>query len=811
MLPTRLEWRVGATLAGLTLEILWSALWPATGFIGVYLTLSLLDVWLFVPGIVQLACFVLAFGASGVSLWRHLRGREWPTRRDALRRMELDGSLPDRPLSEMDDEIAEGASDEAVALWRHHQERQRLAMERAEAALPRSDLPRRDPHALRIMVAMVFLVSLVTAGSDRMNRLSLAFQPDFSLSLASTVHVTAWVNPPAFTGLAPIFLDPEVHKDRFTVPQNSQLVIRVSEARGTPTLLIFDPSTKVRATRGDAGLFDITHTLTGSTNVRLKDRGRTLGEWHFAVTPDAAPFAAFEENPKGNVNNGLEFAYVLHDDYGIGAAFLSVELDEALRPRALKDEKLDGEVAANKPEENERQFDIVLPVSSGGEKSISERTVLDLTDHHYAGLDVVAQLVVSDLGGQEGRSDVVRFRLPQRDFFEPLALAIVEQRRNLAHDPTDWAFVMRGLEALTLAPERFFDDLTVYVGLRTAYWQLDRVMPETLSATLPTIDLLWDLALHVEDGNLSLAEQELRAIARALQDALARGAPMDEIRRLLKRYQEALDRYLAALAEKNLAGDPDLLDPPPADGPIIDQQDLADLLKAIEDLARTGDTAAAAELLAQLQRMLENMTMAGKGGMNGPESELAGKIEDLSDLIGKQRALMDETLRRSQEEKPGSDEGGQQPDLADDQAGLRGELEGLEGQEGTAGRPGKTDRAGQAMSEAEKALRGGETRRALHAQRRAVDALRAAAEELAEQLQRSMEARGAAGPGGEQLDPLGRTEGRSGSGLGDHIKVPEERDLQRAREILKELQKRAADPSRPEIELDYLERLLKRF
>jgi uncharacterized protein (TIGR02302 family) len=811
MSPTRLEWRVGATLVGLILEILWSALWPATGFIGLYLTLSLLDAWLFVPGIVQLACFALAFGASGLSLWRRLRRVRWPTRRDALRRMELDGTLPGRPLSEMDDEIAEGASDEAATLWRHHKERQRLGLERAEAALPRSDLPRRDPHAFRVMVAMVFLVSLVAAGSDRMNRLGLAFQPDFSFSLSSAVHVTAWVNPPAFTGLAPVFLDPGGPKDRFTVPQDSVLVVRVSDARGTPTLLISDPSTKVRATRDDAGLFDITHALTGSTSVRLKDRGRTLGEWHFAVTPDAAPFAAFEENPKGNLNNGLEFAYVLHDDYGIGAAFLSVELDEVLRPRTPEDEDLDGDVAKSKPAQSERQFDVALPISSGGEKSISERTVLDLTDHHYAGLDVVAQLVVSDLGGQEGRSDSAAFRLPQRDFFEPLALAIVEQRRNLARDPTDWAFVMRGLEALTLAPERFFEDLTVYVGLRTAYWQLDRAMPETLALSLPTIDLLWDVALHVEDGNLSLGEQELRAIARALQDALARGAPMDEIQRLLKRYQEALDRYLAALAEKNLAGDPDLADPPPADGPTIDQQDLADLLKAIEDLARTGDTAAAAELLAQLQRMLENMTMAGKGGMNGPESELAGRIEDLSDLIGKERALMDETLRRSQQEERGGGDGGQQPDLADDQADLRGELEGLEGQEGTAGRPGKTEQAGQAMSEAEKALRDGDTRRALHAQRRAVDALRGAAEELAEQLQQSMEARGAGGPDGEHLDPLGRTEGRGGSGLGDHIKIPEERDLQRAREILKELQKRAADPARPDIELDYLERLLKRF
>lgn len=805
-LPWQLTWRVRLTLTGLVLEILWSALWPATGFIGAYLALSFLDLWLHVPGVVQLVCFVLAFGASGFSLYSHLRHRfsrtAWPTQADALRRMELSGDLLHRPLSELGDEMSEAGQDEnTILLWRLHKARQREALKAARSAGPKSDLPERDPNALRVMVAMVLIFSLIVARGDWMNRLGLAFQPSLTFTSSHPVRVTAWVNPPDFTGLAPIFLGPEATRDKIAVPQNSALVIRVTDARGTPALFVprsasgfgsgpgFGLAKKIKAEQTTSGMYEITYTLSGSGEFKLKDRGRRLGTWYFAVTPDAAPFSAFEEDPKETDNNGLEFAYMLHDDYGIGSASLAMELDGEISPGVPAEGR-----------EDERRFEIDLPLAPGREKSISERTVLDLTAHYYAGLDVVGEIIVKDLGGQEGRSEVVRFTLPERQFFEPLALAIVEQRRNLARDPSDWAYVMRAIEALTLAPERFYDDLTVYTGLRTAYWQLDRTMPELLADAAPTIDLLWDLALHVEDGNLSLAAQELRAIAKALQDALARGAPMDEIKRLLQRYQEALERYLAALAEKSMAEAEDALEPPSMDGATIDQQDLMDLLKAIEDLARTGDTAAASELMAQLQRMLENMTMSAQAGMTGPESELAGKIEDLSDLIGKERALMDETFRRSQD----GDEGeGAQPGLADEQGALQSELEGLDG-----GDP--NDEAGKAMQEAEDALRGGDTRHALHAQRRAVDAMREAAEEMAEELQRSMEARGAGGPGGEPLDPLGRTEG-GGKGPGDHIKVPEERDLQRAREILKELQERASDPNRPEIELDYLERLLKRF
>ena len=43
------------------------------------------------------------------------------------------------------------------------------------------------------------------------------------------------------------------------------------------------------------------------------------------------------------------------------------------------------------------------------------------------------------------------------------------------------------------------------------------------------------------------------------------------------------------------------------------------------------------------------------------------------------------------------------------------------------------------------------------------------------------------------------------------MKVPDEIDIQRAREILDELRKRLGEPTRPMLELDYLERLIQQF
>ena len=63
----------------------------------------------------------------------------------------------------------------------------------------------------------------------------------------------------------------------------------------------------------------------------------------------------------------------------------------------------------------------------------------------------------------------------------------------------------------------------------------------------------------------------------------------------------------------------------------------------------------------------------------------------------------------------------------------------------------------------------------------------------------------------QDTDPLGRP--MRGRDYGDDVtvKVPGEIDAQRARRILEELRKRYGESYRPQIELDYIERLLKGF
>jgi hypothetical protein len=93
----------------------------------------------------------------------------------------------------------------------------------------------------------------------------------------------------------------------------------------------------------------------------------------------------------------------------------------------------------------------------------------------------------------------------------------------------------------------------------------------------------------------------------------------------------------------------------------------------------------------------------------------------------------------------------------------------------------------------------------------------------AQGLAQSMQQQGMMGPGPngrpgrgqaraqQDTDPLGRP--MRGRDYGDDItvKVPGEIDAQRARRILEELRKRFGEGFRPQLELDYIERLLKDF
>ncbi|MCS3728379.1 DUF4175 family protein [Bradyrhizobium betae] len=168
----------------------------------------------------------------------------------------------------------------------------------------------------------------------------------------------------------------------------------------------------------------------------------------------------------------------------------------------------------------------------------------------------------------------------------------------------------------------------------------------------------------------------------------------------------------------------------------------------------------------------------------------------------------------------------------DGQKGQRGQKQpGQQGQQGQQGQDGDQDgddgfdAAENAMGDAGNQIGEGDSDGAATSQGKAIDALRKGMQDLADSMGGQQQGEGqepgdGEGPGqavgrqqgnGERTDPLGRP--LRGKEYSDDytVKIPGEIDAQRARRILEELRRRLSDPARPQIELDYLERLLKDF
>jgi uncharacterized protein (TIGR02302 family) len=155
--------------------------------------------------------------------------------------------------------------------------------------------------------------------------------------------------------------------------------------------------------------------------------------------------------------------------------------------------------------------------------------------------------------------------------------------------------------------------------------------------------------------------------------------------------------------------------------------------------------------------------------------------------------------------KQGSGLGERQKKLAEKLDKLKKEMK----QMGAGGKK-ELDAANEAMNDAEQSIKDQALDDATQQQADALDKMRQGAQQMQQEMSKNGKSR--YGENGETpRDPLGRPQKSQGPDDGTSVKVPGEIDVQRAREILEELRKRSAEQTRPPVELDYLERLLKRF
>ncbi|MBV8888414.1 MAG: TIGR02302 family protein [Alphaproteobacteria bacterium] len=816
----RVAARLHLARAALAWERIWPALWPALAVLAGFVVLALFDVLPMLPRAGHLGALGVFGIALAIAIAMAVRAIAWPDHAAARRRLEEASGLLHRPLQALADRPI-GSLDPAMAgLWEAHRRRMLGAVRRLRVGWPAAGLAARDPWGLRAVLAMLLVMAGIDAGADWRDRVARALSPGLGTvgPLAAT-GFDIWVTPPDYTGLAPQFLQAG-GTDTVHVPIGSTLLAQVHGAGGLPRLTIDRDSQPFEAV--DQQNFRVTATLRQGKSLAVSQDGSTLGRWPIEIVPDNPPTVAFARPPQATPRAALRLDYRAGDDYGV----------EGVKA-----------VIRRQGGDPEQTIELTLPLPGLHLKNANATAYDDLSPHPWAGLPVEIRLVASDALGQTGESEPVRMVLPERTFNHPIARAIIDQRKELVKDPNSRDAVAEILSDLNQRPRLYRDDDVVYLALHLAQQLLQ--LGGDPAAIAAVEQLLWDTALRIEEGSMSLAEREMRRLQQQLQDALARNAPDAEIDQLMRELEQALDRYMQALAEE-LKRNPSQSAEPVDPSRVITSQDLQRMLDRARELARSGARDQARELLSQLQNMLENLRAGRPGDMRQRgSSEAQQMMRAMRDMMQRQQQLLDRSFRA---QRQGHGEGGQQDQQdragqrgnqsggdqsgADDMGDAAGQQEALRRMlgemmrrfgEGMGEIPEPFGRAERAMRDATGALQRGQPGDAIGPQSDALDQLQQAAREFAQRMQTR---RGGpwGDPGDNELDatdgqsqdrverdPLGRPLPNNGTLDQGDVKIPDQNTLQKARDILDELRRRAGDRSRPEIELDYIERLLKRF
>lgn len=827
--PLRLTW------AGLWCERLAKAFWPLWSIViaalsalafGVQDWLPLEAAWIGLMSILAGAVWALVYGLS--------RFRR-PRRTDALER--LDNTLPGHPISALTDTQAIGIGDPAsAAVWEAHRARMAARAAQARPVSPDLRLARRDPYALRYVALTALVIALMFGSLWRVTSVT-GLTPGGSASLASGPVWEGWAQPPAYTGKPSLYLN-DITAEDLTLPVGTRVLIRLYGDVGALTLA---ETVSGRTDPQPASSPSQDFSVTRSGKIGIDGPGGR--EWDIRALPDAPPTVS----PSGEMTRGpkgqLQQAFQANDDYGVAAGRTTIALDLAAVDRRFG--------LATDPEPRDPVvLDLPLPIS-GNRKEFTETLVDDLSKHAFANLPVTVTLSVTDASGQTGTSEPIKTVLPGKRFFDPLAAALIELRRDLLWNRTNAPDTAQILKAVTYKPEGFIRSEKAYLKLRVLTRDLD-----AQAATLSTeardqmADALWDIALLIEEGDLASALARLQRAQDRLDEAIRNGADKSEIDELMAEMKDALNEYMRQLAQQSPQNG-DQQSAQQMQGLQMSADQLQQMLDKLQELMEQGKTAEAQQLMEALRQLMQNMQVVQGEGSSGGQGNMP--MQGLADMLREQQKLSDDSFRQLQDQfssqlgqggqggqqgegdgpgsgqKPGqSGQGESQPDgrsLAERQGDLGdrlGKLQNLPGAGSDAGEEGRRqlDRAGRAMDDAEQALRDGDLSGALDKQAEAMDAMREGMRNLGDALAEEQGRQPGERQGGDQIgqadpnsqrDPLGRNTGQVGRIGSDHNMLQGEDVYRRAQELLDEIRRRSGDQNRPESELDYLRRLLERF
>ncbi|WP_134681290.1 DUF4175 domain-containing protein [Paracoccus ravus] len=832
--PSHVRYAVELTRLGMWWEALSHAFWP----LGVVLAASFTALAFGATELLarQSLTWLMLVAALAIA-WATIRGvRRFhrPTR--ARARARVDATLQGKPLSALRDDLTIGKGDDgALALWQAHQAQMRRAARAARPVLPDARLRWRDPVALRLVGLVALAMTLLFAPAGRFGQgiaaLGATLRPSGPTQPGPGIGPSweGWAEPPAYTRRPAIYLNALPEGEVLTLPKGSKLSFRLY---GEGAAIEQSIGSQLPATDPHAPEF------TAEKDGLLRLAGR---EFVITVIPDAPPTVEPVVAPERRADGRFLQPFTAADDNGVteGKAVVAIDMSA-----------IDRRFGLATPPENRPAIEVELPLmATGSRKDVRGQLVTDLSRHPWANLPVTVSLEVMDGIAQKGSSAPVKMILPGRRFFDPLAAALIETRRDLLWSRENAPRSAEILRAASWQPDGFMDP-GLAEGLRGVIGTLE-AGPLSDEARNRLAQVLWDAAVALEDGGLADALERMQQAQERLSEAIRNGASPDEIQRLMDELREATDAYTEMLAQQQNEDPSEKFDrSPQQQGQQITGDQIQQMMDEIQRLMNEGRMAEAQQLLDQFNRMMQNMKVTqGEGGEGQGRQR---PMNRLADTLREQQELADEAMRQMQDQygqwQPGGEQGQggpQNQELADRQRELREDLGQQRGLMPGRGTPQgdqarrSLDEAGRAMEEAEQALREGDQAGAMDRQAQAIQQMREGMRALGEmnaqnqqagqegQPQQGSQENGPEGPSAEgsgqrglaeafrrppQTDPLGRSTEGNGGQLSTGNELAQGGDpARRARDLQDEIRRRSGERERPRDERDYLGRLLGDF
>ena len=770
-----------------------------------FFCLTMLNFFTSLPVIIHILFLFIFFMGSFIFLLKIISSLKWPNIKSCVRRLEIDNQLKNRPLSVLFDTPA--LNKESI-LWKKHYIRMLDQVQSIKNFKSKAILKLSDPLFIRFPFLLISFVIIFSNSNNYITKVEAALIPDFSVEKTTSAIFTGWISPPKYTGISPILLSETM--SQIDSPQGSILTARIFGGKGVSKLVINNQEKDF--IKIDKDNFALESLVEDTGMLMIWQDDNVIYSKNLNIIKDQPPIIKLLNKPEKTVKGVLKIGYILEDDYGIKNLQANV---------IIKDKR-------SSLEETEIFFSIPFdPEIKGSQFS---EYYYDLTEHIWAGMPVLFFITGKDFVGNEGKSKEHEILLPERDFKNPLAISLINQRKNLG---LELISVEETIFNLALIEENKYLHDDYFIAHK---WLSEVVQSLKESITKSNvegfkqirkkaIDKLWKAALFVESGQLAKAEEDLRKAQEALKEALSQSNDASEVQESIDNLDEALGKYLDEIEDPMNVDAPQVSesdDPGDRGGEngaqTNERQDLEKKLEEIADLAVAGSLDEAEKQLEEMQDTTEALDRDALGEALGEEEGESQPMamQQISEMIEQQEALMEDSFEASMnaaqadQQTPGSGP----VNAGKEQDTLRKQLEDVmkEIAESDDPIPEELGRADRAMRQASRELNRNRPDRAESAQGKAIEELKKAAEAIDRMHSSSgpsqMAGQNENNRSRDRRDPLGRVPPGQGSSPGGDVGLPNEPDITRARKIAKQLYLKAEESLEGTVERRYVDSLL---